>query len=38
MHMMGLLADAEMEDDAAALDADSGGCTDADMAIDGAGL
>jgi len=38
MHMMGLLADAEMEDDAAALDADSGGCTDADMASDGEGL
>ena len=38
MHMMGLLADAEIEDDAAALDADSGGCTDADMASDGAGL
>ena len=36
MQMMGLLADAEMEDDAAALDADSGGCTDADMASDGA--
>jgi hypothetical protein len=38
MQMMGLLADAELEDDAAALDADSGGCTDADMASDGEGL
>ena len=38
MQMMGLLADAELEDYAAALDADNGGCTDADMASDGEGL
>jgi len=38
MNMMGLLADAELDADAAALDADSGDCTDADMASDGEGL
>ena len=41
MHMMGLLADAELEADAAALDSGDGGmryCSDAEFASDGGGF